>query len=45
MLTGALIGAQTGIDGIPERFIEGLSDGKALLSKVQALAALAPEVA
>jgi ADP-ribosylglycohydrolase len=45
MLTGALIGAQTGIDGIPERFIEGLSDGATLLSKVQAFAVSAPGTA
>lgn len=41
MLTGALIGAQIGIEGIPERFLDGLSDGKALLSRVKALAVLA----
>lgn len=40
MLTGALIGAQTGIDGIPERFIEGLTEKESLLSRVHALAAL-----
>ncbi|MGI9485777.1 MAG: ADP-ribosylglycohydrolase family protein [Geminicoccaceae bacterium] len=38
MLTGTLIGAQLGIDGIPERFIEGLTDEEALLSKVIELA-------
>ncbi len=40
MLTGALIGAQAGIDRIPERFIEGLTDKNALLSKVLELGAL-----
>ncbi len=45
MLTGTLIGAQVGIDGIPERFIEGLTDKEALLSKVLELAALSSEAA
>ena len=40
MLTGALIGAQTGIDGIPARFIDGLTDKDALLAKVLALGAI-----
>lgn len=31
MLTGALIGAQVGLSGIPERFIKGLIDSDALL--------------
>lgn len=30
MLAGALVGAQVGIDGIPQRFIDGLSDGDEL---------------
>lgn len=30
MLTGALVGAQVGIDGIPERFIEGLTERNSL---------------
>lgn len=38
MLTGTLIGAQVGIDHIPERFLEGLTD-KTLLPKVLDLAA------
>ena len=42
MLTGALIGAQSGIDKIPMRFIEGLTDKDALLSRVLALAASMP---
>jgi ADP-ribosylglycohydrolase len=31
MLTGALVGAQTGISGIPGRFIEGLSGGREIV--------------
>jgi ADP-ribosylglycohydrolase len=42
MLTGSLIGAQTGIDKIPMRFIEGLTDKDALLSRVLELAASLP---
>lgn len=30
MLTGALIGSQTGLSGIPQRFIDGLEEGAAL---------------
>jgi ADP-ribosylglycohydrolase len=45
MLTGTLIGAQTGIDGIPARFIEGLTDREALLSRVLELGALVSEAA
>ena len=45
MLTGTLIGAQVGIDGIPERFIEGLADKEALLSKVFELATSMSEAA
>lgn len=30
MLTGALVGAQVGLSGIPERFIEGLENGRML---------------
>jgi ADP-ribosylglycohydrolase len=45
MLTGTLIGAQTGIDGIPERFIEGLTEKDALLSKVLELGALVSDAA
>lgn len=43
MLTGTLIGAQVGIGGLPERFIEGLTDKEALLSRVLALAKSMPE--
>lgn len=32
ILTGALCGAQAGIEGIPQRFLDGLEDGKALLA-------------
>ena len=31
-LTGALVGAMTGLSGIPERFIKGLTDGDKWLS-------------
>jgi ADP-ribosylglycohydrolase len=30
MLTGALVGAQVGLEGIPKRFIEGLENGQEL---------------
>jgi len=30
MLTGALVGAQVGVSGIPQRFIDGLRDGEEL---------------
>ena len=45
MLTGTLIGAQSGIDRIPERFIEGLTDKNALLSKVLELGAFVSDAA
>lgn len=38
MLTGALIGAQTGLSGIPQHFIEGLKDSEQLLIKAKKLA-------
>ena len=38
ILTGALAGAQVGIDAIPERFIEGLSEGTELLQLSERLA-------
>lgn len=41
MLTGALIGAQTGITRIPKRFIDGLTGKDELLSRVTRLARLA----
>ena len=39
ILTGALVGAQTGISGIPERFIEGLDDADTLQRLADDLAA------
>ena len=38
MLTGALTGAQTGLSGIPRRFIDGLEDKEALLELAAGLA-------
>ncbi|OBQ45996.1 ADP-ribosylglycohydrolase family protein [Halodesulfovibrio spirochaetisodalis] len=38
MLTGALAGAQTGLSGIPQRFIDGLENGKELLELSKQLA-------
>jgi hypothetical protein len=38
MLTGALVGAQVGLAGIPQRFIEGLEDADGLLSLSRELA-------
>lgn len=38
MLTGALVGAQVGIQGIPQRFIDGLEDSGALLGRAEKLA-------
>ncbi len=32
MLTGALVGAQVGIEGIPGHFLDGLENGKELLA-------------
>lgn len=37
MLTGALVGAQVGLEGIPRRFIDGLDDGEALLALAKKL--------
>ncbi|ORU90398.1 MAG: ADP-ribosylglycohydrolase [Cycloclasticus sp. symbiont of Poecilosclerida sp. M] len=39
MLTGALVGAQVGIQGIPERFIGGLENSTELLNRAKKLAA------
>jgi ADP-ribosylglycohydrolase len=39
MLTGALVGAQVGLEGIPRRFIDGLENGDALMALAQKLAA------
>jgi ADP-ribosylglycohydrolase len=41
MLTGALVGAQVGVQGIPQRFIDGLEQPDALLKRARQLAALA----
>lgn len=38
MLTGALTGAQTGLSGIPQRFLDGLEDSGERLELVQRLA-------
>lgn len=38
MLTGALVGAQVGIQGIPKRFIEGLENSSKLLDRAIKLA-------
>ena len=35
MLTGALVGAQVGLEGIPARFIEGLENGQELVALSQ----------
>lgn len=37
MLTGALVGAQVGLSGIPERFLDGLSDGPEILNLTEQL--------
>lgn len=37
MLTGALVGAQTGLDGIPDRWIEGLERKNEILNLVELL--------
>jgi len=39
MLTGALVGAQVGVGGIPKRFIEGLENSAELLGRAEKLAA------
>lgn len=41
MLTGALVGAQVGLDAIPRRFIDGLMDGERLREEALVLGALA----
>ena len=40
MLTGALVGAQVGISGIPSRFIDGLSDKEELMKLANDFASL-----
>lgn len=39
MLTGALVGAQVGLEGIPQRFIDGLENGQELLMLAKKLEA------
>lgn len=39
-LTGALVGAQVGLRGIPARFIDGLIDGQEIIALAQKVAAL-----
>lgn len=39
MLTGALVGAQVGLSGIPRRFVDGLSDSGAILGLAEKVAA------
>jgi len=41
ILTGALVGAQTGLSGIPVRFLDGLRDGAELRALAEKLAAQA----
>lgn len=38
MLTGALVGAQVGLEGIPQRFIDGLENGAAWVALAKKLA-------
>jgi ADP-ribosylglycohydrolase len=38
MLTGALVGAQVGLEGIPQRFVDGLECGEELLALAHKLA-------
>jgi len=37
MLTGALVGAQVGLAGIPQRFIDGLTEGREIVDLAQRL--------
>lgn len=37
-LAGALVGAQVGLSGIPERFVSGLADGQEIVSLAQKIA-------
>lgn len=39
ILTGALVGAQTGLAGIPQRFLDGLEDSGKLMGLAAKLAA------
>ena len=38
MLTGALVGAQVGLKGIPPRFVDGITDSQSLLDMAERLA-------
>ena len=38
MLTGALVGAQVGVGGIPKRFMDGLENSYELLNRAEKLA-------
>ncbi len=40
ILTGALVGAQVGIDEIPAQFIQGLNEGKEILTLAKALTSI-----
>jgi hypothetical protein len=37
MLTGALVGAQVGLSGIPQRFIDGLTEGREIVDLARRL--------
>jgi ADP-ribosylglycohydrolase len=37
-LTGALVGAQVGLSGIPQRFLDGLVDGEEIVRLAQEVA-------
>ena len=39
ILTGALVGAQVGLAGIPQRFLDGLEDSESLINLAKSLAA------
>jgi len=41
MLTGALVGAQLGLAGIPQRFIDGLENGDELVKLAKTVSMLA----
>ncbi|NBQ68235.1 MAG: ADP-ribosylglycohydrolase family protein [Nitrosomonadaceae bacterium] len=41
ILTGALVGAQVGLAGIPQRFLDGLEDSQSLINLAKSLAAQA----
>ena len=43
MLTGALVGAQVGLSGIPQRFIDGLANGEELVTLAKQVAEIQPK--